>query len=79
MVEDQAVSLLIFDYGLFNIIGPAVGLHDITESLRKIMSFYRWLIFIFRIFFSKQHILSIIYMQINLLHFLSCTQDNICI
>ena len=79
MVEDQAVSLLILDYGLLNIVGPTVGLDDIAESLRKIMSFYRWLIFIFRIFFSKQHILSIIYMQVNLLHFLSCTQDNICI
>ena len=48
-------------------------------QIRRIMSFYRWLIFIFRIFFSKQHILSIIYMQVNLLHFLSCMQDNICI
>ena len=36
MVEDQAVSLLIFDHSLLNIIGPAVGLHDIAESLRKI-------------------------------------------
>ena len=36
MVEDQAVSLLIFDHDLLNIIGPAVGLHDIAESLRKI-------------------------------------------
>ena len=36
MVEVQAVSLLIFDHGLLNIIGPAVGLHDIAESLRKI-------------------------------------------
>ena len=78
-IEVQAVSLLILDYGLLNIVGPTVGLDDIAESLRKIMWFYRWLIFIFRIFFSKQHILSIIYMQINLLHFLSCTQDNICI
>ena len=36
MIEDQAVSPLIFDHGLLNIIGPVVGLHDITESLRKI-------------------------------------------
>ena len=36
MVEDQAVSLLIFDHGLLNIIGPAVGLHNIAEFLRKI-------------------------------------------
>ena len=79
MVEDQAVSPLIFDHGLLNIVGPTVGLDDIAESLRRIMSFYRWLIFIFRIFFSKQHILSIIYMQVNLLYLLSCMQDNICI
>ena len=36
MVEDQAVSPLIFDHGLLNIIGPAVGLHNIAEFLRKI-------------------------------------------
>ena len=79
MVEDQAVSLLILDYCLLNIVGPTVGLDDIAESLRRIMSFYRWLIFVFRIFFSKRHILSIIYMQVNLLYLLSCMQDNICI
>ena len=78
-IEVQAVSLLILDYGLLNIVGPTVGLDDIAESLRKIMWFYRWLIFVFRIFFSKQHILCIIYIQVNLLHFLSCSQDNICI
>ena len=59
---------------------PAVLLFLLkVYQIRRIMSFYRWLIFIFRIFFSKQHILSIIYMQVNLLHFLSCMQDNICI
>lgn len=36
-IEVQAVSLLILDYGLLNIVGPTVGLDDIAESLRKIM------------------------------------------
>ena len=54
-IEVQAVSLLILDYGLLNIVGPTVGLDDIAESLRKIMSFYRWLI-LYSVFFSQNSI-----------------------